>query len=478
MSIENASYEHHALRSLNGNPLIEALRPAMSVKEFADALVFKPEFGEENVLDDFSRELAVELIDHTYTPAHQLYVQYTSILKNILIGYIHRNPISVEAKREQHRVASEEGYKLPAHKNLSKCISVIGLSGAGKTLANRRCLSLIPQVIRHSSYGGEHLCLDQVVYLEFQAPTTKTQKGFILNFFSAIDELLGTAYYEEWNKKSISVAVLIQAAKKVAFNHFIGIVFVDEIQRCANESSKMDYATLEFIDGFFNDVGIPMIVAGTYKVMPLYRTTMSTTRRLTSGRVYLMDGIDNDLYQEDEGRIKQLNSISFWSIFVDSFYHPNLLTESFEFDIEFKEHLHYLTFGLPALVARIMRLAYEEAIKSGEEIITSDLLSDIYNDQFKLLHPAIEHLRNGQYGGYEDTLPSDALNIDKSQLIDGFIGRNIDFVRKRTVRAERGDGLVVEVEKQTQNFIPTTDLRNLSGLSRTDLFKRISDKKC
>lgn len=478
MAIINASYERHSVKELNGNPLIEALRPALSVKQFTNALRYKPKLFQDGVQDDFSRELAVELIDHTYTPDYQMYDQYSSILKNVLIGYIHRNPISPESRHEQFRAASEEGYQFPANKNLSKCMSIIGLSGAGKTLSIRRSFSLIPQVIRHSSYNDQHLCIDQLVYLEFQAPTTKTQKGFILNFFSAIDAVLGTDYYEEWNKKSISVPVLIQAAKKVAFNHFIGVVFIDEIQRCANESSKVDYATLEFIDGFFNDVGIPMIVAGTYKVMPLYRTTLSTTRRLTSGRVFLMDGINNDLYEEGSRNPKKLNSVSFWSIFVDSFYHENLLSNHFVFDLEFKEHLHYLSLGLPALVARLMRLAYEEAIKSGEEIISCELLTEIYNDQFKLLHSAIEHLRNGHYGGYEDTLPSHALDINKSQVVAGLITQNMVFARARAEKKSRDDGLVVEVEKRRQESLPTEDLRNLSGLSRTDMQNQIADKKC
>lgn len=472
MSHEIAKYIPVKLAALAGNPLIEALRTAMRIEEFAQALIVRPEYDSDlTEEDDFIRELSVELVETTYTLPPDQYTLYKSCVKNIFTGYLHRNPLSSETKRTQYLLATTDDYCLPPSINLSKCDSVIGLSGAGKTQSIRKCLSLLPQVIEHTEYKGQPFRQDQIVYLEFEAPSTKTQKGFILNFFQAVDDAVGTKYYKEWNKTNVVVAVLIKEAKKIAYNHFIGLIFVDEIQRCVGASEKADKATLGFIDNFFNDVGIPMIVAGTYQVTPLYRTTMSTTRRLTSGRTFYYNGFNNDLYLSDESgrKVPEINRKSFWSVFVDSLYHPELLINDFEFDLEFKEYLHSLTCGLPALVVRMMRLAYEEAISSGTESITIGLLNDIYDDQFTMLHPALASLRKGQFGGYEDLVNFQKFLNDSPHIVDEHIEENIKH-RVKNDHQHEDEGLTIEFpDHDSQTYMPKNDLRNLKGLSREEM---------
>lgn len=194
MKIEKAEYKAFKNPKLQGNPLIEALRPALDIQSFAKKIAYRVSYNEDEVLDDFERELRIELIDLTYTVPPELYSLYKTILKNILTGYIHRNPVVRDMKAEQHKVSVEEDYHFPVTINLSKCISIIGVSGAGKTLSVRQCCSFLPQVIRHSSYKSESLVLDQIVYIEFQAPVTKTRRGFVLSFFIAVDQIIGTSY--------------------------------------------------------------------------------------------------------------------------------------------------------------------------------------------------------------------------------------------------------------------------------------------
>ena len=467
-----ADYKPFPIKALQGNPLIEALRPAVDIMTFAGKLNFKVEVDDAILLDDFSRELSVELIDSTYILPVEIHSLYKTIVKNVLTGYMHRNPLTRDIAHEQYRVATEEFYHFPKDKNLSKVISVIGLSGAGKTLSIRQCLSFLPQCITHSDYQGSRFVSQQIVYLEFQAPVTKTTRGFVLSFFLAVDELIHTDYYRQWRGKSIPVPNLIQEAKKVAFNHHVGLVFIDEIQRCASANAKADFATLEFIDDFFNSVGIPLIVAGTYKAAPLFRTTMSTTRRLSSARSFTMDVIKNDL--DNLGT----DEPSFWSHFVDAFYYPQLLQNDFVFDVELKKQVHKLTLGIPALVTRLMRLAYEEALTSGEEAINIELLQDVYFEQFSLLHPAIESLRKGQYGGYEDLLPESVFKPTKEQQIEKIIQEDIAFserLAKKKVKDE--DSVYIEVDDVEQDFIPNADLRNLKGLSKDELTKTLKGKK-
>jgi len=470
MKIVEAEYKPFPVAAFQGNPLVEALRPAIDIRSFTKKLSHRPLFTDSahTKLDEFSRELAIELIDLTYIVPVELHTMYKTILKNILTGYLHRNPTTRDMKYEQHKASLETEYHFPAIINLSKCISALGDSGTGKTTSIRHCFSLIPQVIRHTHYQGKPLLVDQIVHLEFQAPVTKTTRGFVLSFFLAVDQLIGTDYYNQWKGKSISVPILIQEAKKVGLNHHIGMAFIDEIQRCASVDTKADFATLEFIDDFFNSVGIPLIVAGTFKAKPLFETTMSTTRRLSSSRIFKIEILQNDLANLKGG------GMSFWSIYMDNFYYPQLLNSSFEFDIALKEKVYELTVGLPALVTRLMRLAYEYAIESGQEALTAELLDDVYLDQFELMHPAITALREGHSGGFEDLLPSNVFKSKEEQLVEQVISKDIAYHERLAKKNNPDDDeLFVELPEVDQHYIPQGDLRNLKGLSTDELLETL-----
>ena len=477
MRSQKAVYKSHPVEAFNGTPLIEAIRQALTLTEFAQAINVRPELkSNEKNSDDFYRELSIELIDTTYTMPPDLYTLYKSCVKNIIIGYLHRNPLDIKTKKIQYLFATEKDYSIPDELNLSKCHSVIGLSGAGKTLSIKKCLAPIPQVITHEKYKGQEFKQKQIIWLDFEAPTNKTQKGFLLNFFLAVDTAVGTSYYDEWKKATAVISVLIKEAKKIAYNHFIGLVFIDEIQRCVGAGNKADMATLSFIDNFFNDVGIPMIVAGTYQVAPLYKTTMSTTRRLTSGRTFYYNGIENDLYLTNKSgqRTENVNPSSFWNVFIDSLFHKSFLQNEFTFDIGLKEYIHYLTCGLPALVVKLVRLAYEEAISSGIETISTELLTDIYDDQFMMIHPALDSLRSGRYSEYEDLIDLRIFLDNSEHIIDQQIQENIAFIQKTQNNNDQDESLVVKLEdQQPEDYIPANDLRNLKGLDRKALIQQL-----
>ncbi len=468
---KKAIYQKHKIAAFNKNPLIEVIRPAMSIEEFTQKILIDLAVDDDvQNMDDFDRELMIELLDTTYVPAPEMYTLYKSIVKSIMVGYLHRNPIKKTTDGIQHKIATDKNYELPAKINLSSCIAFIGLSGGGKTIAIEKSLSLLQQVVEHDGYNGHYLKKQQIVYLKFEAPATKTKKGFILNFFEAVDELVGTHYYEEWKSDKSNIAVLIIEAKKVAFNHGVGIVFIDEIQRCVGDSDKVEKATLNFIDNFFNSIGISMIVAGTFAVLPLFRTTMSTARRLSSGRIFDCNGVQNFLINPAEPNKKIRNP--YWDVFVNSFYKPALLKNHFEFDESIKEALFFYSQGIQKLLVRLIKFSYEEAINSELETINADLIRDVYFDQFKLLHPALDALRKGQYGGYEDLIKMDVLVNNEPHIVDAVIDKCLSSKASKAPVIDDG-GVYVDVPAAKQTFIPKDDLRNLSGEDKAAFVERL-----
>ncbi|WP_375185906.1 AAA family ATPase [Pseudoalteromonas sp.] len=477
--IKKAVYRKHKINAFNNNPLIEAIRPAMKIEAFTKRTRIDLSVDSDvQEMDDFDRELMVELLDTIYVPDPEMYTLYKSIVKAIMVSYLHRNPIKPETDAIQHSIATDEDYQLPPKINLSSCIGAVGLSGGGKTVAIEKCFSLLDPVIQHNGYKGHYLNKKQIVYLKFEAPATKTKKGFILNFLAAVDEVLetpkGQGYYDEWKGDKSNIAVLIQEAKNIAFCHSIGIVFIDEIQRCVNEDDKVDKATLSFIDNFFNSIGIPMVVAGTYAVMPLFRTTMSTARRLSSGRVFEFDGVKQTI--EIQGDSIEVIENPYFDVFVNSFYKPELLKNEFSFDEDVKEALFYYSQGIQKLLVRLIKFCYEEAISSELEKITPQVVQDVYFDQFKLLHPALDALRKGKYGGYEDLIKLDSWGDNKPHLVDVVIDKCTKS-NSSALPVVGDDGMTIDVPAAKTTFIPKDDLRNLSGLDKDAYIERFLGNK-
>jgi hypothetical protein len=196
--------------------------------------------------------------------------------------------------------------------------------------------------------------------------------------------------------------------------------------------------------------------------MPLYRTTMSTSRRLSSGRVFECEGIQLEF---SDPVTKEVNENPFWHVFVDAFYKPQLLKNHFEFDSKIKDELFYYSQGIQKLLVRLIKLSYEEAVNSGLEAITPDLIRDVYFDQFKLLHPALDSLRKGEYGGYEDLIKDISPKAAGSKIVDMVIEKCISS-KSSKAPVIGDDGVYIDVPAAKQTFIPKGDLRNLSGLDR------------
>lgn len=464
-SYVDAKYNEFRLKVFNDNPLTEALSVSLDAKSFTNAVRKRPDLDNDMYQwDDFTRNLSIETLRLNYLPEPTLLRLYEAALRSILTGYLHRNPLSKLTLQDQYQIGINPDYKVSNLSSMSECIAAIGLSGRGKTSGILNCLSQIPKVIRHHNYKGKALRLDQIVWLSFEAPTTKTQKGFILNFFSAVDEAINTSYFDEWKHSNALVPVFVHEAKKVAFNHHIGIVFIDEIQRCAPESNKENLATLNFIDAFFNSVGIPAIVAGTYAVKPLFENALSTGRRLTSGRYFSFDAFKkND---------------PFWEMLIGSFYYPQILKKKFSFDPMVVDKIHYLSAGLPAILCRLMKLSYLMAIESGEEKITCELLNDVYRSQFEVIHPALSMVREGKFMGYEDMVKFKGFGFDSSNEIEKFHIAHIDTSKYEDIGEEEDEGLFIDLPaKNKQIVIPSDDYRNLKGLDRKTVGDELAKKR-
>ena len=77
-------------------------------------------------------------------------------------------------------------------------LSIIGISGIGKTTAIERLLLMYPQVIKHEMYEQQPFNRTQIVWLKIDYPYDGSLSTLCKSFFKAIDDLLGTRYLEKF----------------------------------------------------------------------------------------------------------------------------------------------------------------------------------------------------------------------------------------------------------------------------------------
>ena len=92
----------------------------------------------------------------------------------------------------------------------------------GKSFSVERVLSLYPQVIHHNMYGGRNFTLSQITWLKLDCPFDGNTKGFCVEFFKAIDSLLGTNYRHNYSGRRCLQDELLSDMALIAANHCLG----------------------------------------------------------------------------------------------------------------------------------------------------------------------------------------------------------------------------------------------------------------
>src|SRR5882724_2973205 len=199
---ELAEYRETPIPRYQGNPLIEALPPILSESGISRSLAYYPPYDENHRA--LSAEHRIHII-HTVLdlfvplPEHiDLAERFSCLLRE---GYTARNPIAVEywqTFRSRLEVGSQDH---PTHlrvRSSARGMTVLGVSGAGKTTGTEASLNLYPQLIQHSQYKGKPFTWTQLVWLKLQCPFDGSTRGLCLNFFQAVDGLIGTNHYRNY----------------------------------------------------------------------------------------------------------------------------------------------------------------------------------------------------------------------------------------------------------------------------------------
>lgn len=371
------------------NPYIEALPPVYTSDSAARRMRRRPKYDEaERRWPAEARLQAVQTIANYVEPLPihtELERRFSRMIRN---GYMPRNPISTEWKKQIRAGfpdidwgTADDNYT-PVIRSTAAGFHIIGTSGVGKSTAVESVLSLYPQVIIHTEYNGYSFDRAQLVWLKLECPYDGSLKGLCLNFFQAIDQILETRYYQKFGNSRRTVDELIPNMAYLAAVLGLGVLVVDEIQRLSEAKSGGAARMLNFFVQLANTIGVPVVLVGTFKALPLVTREFALARRGSGQGDLIWSHFAKD---------------QIWDFFIEGLWDYQWTNVPTPFTLAFSQALYDESQGIVDIAVKLYMITQWSVIGDEDETITPGSIRKAAAECLQSARPILEALRLKDY---------------------------------------------------------------------------------
>jgi len=381
-----ANYRTPIAHEHRGNPLIEALSPLDETEaELTELFTVRPRFDpSERDHPVRVRICYVERINSLCIPFEHVFNLESTLNAKIRRGYLWRNPLNAAVQGWLHDEVNDPRLLIAERRANASVLFISGVSGAGKTTAIEAVLrSLGPQVIRHTSYLSSVLSERQIVWIKINCPEDASLKGVCHAIFAFIDELLGdTDFAVQYEDPRLARRVLVLGIRRIVATYHVGAIIIDEIQNLAIGASGGSNEVLGFFLNLRDELGIPIILVGTYAALRLFSGKFRLGRRLAEGG-------------ETEIAIPRCADDPNWILLCESLWKFQWVKNPVPLSEEIIQIMFDLCAGINGLGVTLFSIAQKEAILNEVERVNAVYLEYIWNLRMRELSPAIAALRSG-----------------------------------------------------------------------------------
>jgi hypothetical protein len=409
--IVEAQYHKENIPEYDRNPLIAALPKILEFEEADASMHFFPEYH------DFERGLPAHKRFHLTNRLFRFFLpwdKHYSIERKISImlrqGYLSRNPIEPSyamrlnqlSKCVEKRDINFEGIDLTDFS--AEGFAIIGFSGVGKSKAVQKVLSLYPQVITHKEFEGHPLHQLQVPYIKQDCPPNGSLKGLLADFFLSTDKLTGDKNYKKFASRT-TLDLMITRAALIASDINLGMLVIDEIQHLSTSKGGGSEIMLNFFVNLVNSIGIPVLLIGTNKALPIFQGAFRQARRSS--------GMQGDLIWEN------MKNDFWWENLIKSLWKYQWTTEKAPYSDEWSKLFYEKSMGIVDIAVKLFVLSQIRAIVLGKETITPMIVNEVTKDGLSMIEPMLQALRSGdkkKLRVHDDLLPLDIEEYRDKQL--------------------------------------------------------------
>ncbi|MBG9840063.1 MULTISPECIES: ATP-binding protein [Bacillus cereus group] len=411
---EEANYKAQVLSEYDNNPFIEALPPIFDEDDVLERFMVTPRITEQDKQSETNiRYHVLKRVKNFIQPLPIHFEVERRLSTLIRRGYLARNPLDktfLERIRVLHQLREDEE---EAHKYIDErlnyirstadSLSIIGISGIGKTTAIERLLLMYPQVIKHEAYKGEPFNRTQIVWLKIDCPYDGSLSTMCKGFFKAIDDLLGTRYLEKYGYLNRVTSTMLLHMTSLASMYGIGVLVIDEIQHLLHSKNDQE-EMLNFFVTLSNTVGIPTVLIGTSKAQQLFKGNFRQARRAASDGAIIWDRMAEDSEE--------------WEFFLETLWELQCLKARSELTGEIKKTFYEECQGITSVAVNLFILAQERALfdeSNEDETITSRVLKKTAKEDMKIIQPMLNAIRKNDLKAmykYEDVM----INLDELMI--------------------------------------------------------------
>lgn len=470
---EDASYKKQELNEYTNNPYIEALPKIFTEDDIIDNFSVIPIISSED--KNKETHIRYHIIKRTKNfiqplPVHFIVERRLSTL--IRRGYLARNPLNKAFfKRMQilNELKTNESFNLSELNEAAKeirstadSISIIGISGIGKTTAIERLLLMYPQLINHRKYKNKAFTRTQIVWLKIDCPHDGNLSTLCKSFFKAIDDILGTRYLEKFGYLSRVSSTMILNMTTLATLYGIGVLVIDELQNLLNNSKRDEM--LDFFVTLSNTVGIPTVLIGTSKAQQIFSGNFRQARRAGSDGSIMWDRMKEDSSE--------------WEFFLESLWDLNCLKEKTPLTDKIKNAFYNECQGITSVAVNLFILAQERALSQEKEKLSITLLRETAKEDLGIIQPMIKALKTNNT---QEIMKYEDISINLEDLSINY-KEDIELVGKLKEQFKDKEKLIESKRRNTiENlFFDLTSLGIFPLLSNVDiknLCKKIVDKQ-
>ena len=389
-----AKYKKTGLPEYDENPLIAALPVIMSPIEVAKSLRKRPHFQPEEInLPCHIRTHAINRLTRDFfVPQTNHIIIEQKLSKLIRCSYLNRNPKTATFKRKLNSIRGliqNENLTTYMHDDVdspASSMTIAGISGAGKSTTTNLVLNTYPRVIYHPD-----LHMLQVPWLKVDCPYDGSLSDFCLSFFIALDRRLNLNYRQQYASGRPTIAKMMADVADLCLIHAIGLIVIDEFQHMSLAKSGGEKKMINFLVTLVNVVEVSVVLIGTPKALRLFASEFRQARRASGDGSLVWDRLPKD---------------ESWEDFLEELWPYQWLSHKVERNESLTNKLYELTQGVPDIVVKLFCLAQARAVLLAstpeDEIISPELLEQVFEDEFSIVKPLLDALRTGNRKKLED----------------------------------------------------------------------------
>lgn len=397
-----AVHRESEILDYRGNPLIEALPPINSPAAASAILQLKPPISdEERGQPTHLRLHYLKRLRKLVKPLPSFFDFESRFSRNIRSGYAARHPNLPEIQEMRYGAAKPgQWYDATLDPYSASELTVVGLSGMGKSTMVEAILRSYPQYIQHKTYNGIRFRALQLVWIKINCPHNGSLSALCRSFFEAVDHATGTTTYKlKYADPRLTVDTLIGGMRQIAATYYLGMLVIDELQNLSVAKAGGSEVMMNYFMNLRAEVRVPIVLIGTYKAVELFQTEMRFARRASENGLTDLTRATN--WQDET-----------WQSLVRNLWHYQWMRKPTELTDLIYKRLFDCSQGVTEILVALFSLAQEVALNDDEGEtygeITEDLIQECYDSSLILLHSSINALRSNSVRSmqvFEDLLP-------------------------------------------------------------------------